>query len=99
VGNGDREVVGGAGGDFALSAVAESLRSPVSPEVVTSDAVVLRAVRRLQLRLQLKTPAVGGFRFCKNCWRACVSQADSRVLRTLRRSAESYGANCGLREY
>jgi hypothetical protein len=55
VGNGDREVVGGADGDFALSAVAESLRSRVSPEVVTSVGVVLRAVRLLQLRPRLKT--------------------------------------------
>ncbi|MFN5976954.1 MAG: hypothetical protein ACK48U_21090, partial [Planctomyces sp.] len=55
MGNGDREVVGGADGDFALSAVAESLRSRVSPEVVTSVGVVLRAVRLLQLRPRLKT--------------------------------------------
>ena len=65
MGNGDREVVGGADGDAALSAVAESLRSPVSPEVVTSDAVVLRAVRRLQLRLQLKTRRSVDFDFAK----------------------------------
>jgi len=42
-------------GDFALAAMAESLRSGVSSEVVTSVGVVLRKVRRLQLRLGLKT--------------------------------------------
>jgi len=45
VGNGDREVVGGADGDFALAAVAESLRSRVSAEVVARVGVVMRGVR------------------------------------------------------
>ena len=45
MGNGDREVVGGADGDFALSAAAESLRSRVLAQVVTSYGVVLRKVR------------------------------------------------------
>jgi hypothetical protein len=55
VGNGDREVAGGADGDFALAAVAESLRSRVSAEVVTSSGVVLRKVRLLGSWRSLKT--------------------------------------------
>ena len=65
MGNGDREVVGGADGDFALSAAAESLRSGVSAEVVASMGVVLRRVRLPQLRLGLKTRRSVDFDFAE----------------------------------
>jgi len=65
VGNGDREVAGGADGDFALAAVAESLRFRVSAEVVTSSGVVLRKVRWLGSWLRLKTRRSADFAFAK----------------------------------
>ena len=65
MGNGDREVVGGAGGDVPLSAVAESLRSRVSAEVVTSSDVVLRKVRWLGSWRSLKTRRWVDFDFAK----------------------------------
>jgi len=45
VGNECEEVGGGADGDFALAGAAESLRSGVLAQVVTSYGVVLRGVR------------------------------------------------------
>jgi len=45
----------GCGDDIALAAVAESLRSGVSSEVVTSFGVVLRKVRWLGSWRSLKT--------------------------------------------
>ena len=65
MGNGDREVVGGADGDFAIAAVAESLRSRVSAEVVVSAGVVVQGVHGLQLRLGLKTRRSVNFDFAK----------------------------------
>jgi hypothetical protein len=58
-------VVGGADGDVALAAAAESLRSRVSAEVFTSSGVVLRKVRWLQLRLTLKTRRSADFDFAE----------------------------------
>jgi hypothetical protein len=63
--NGDREVVGGADGDFAVAAVAESLRSGVSAEVVTSSGVVLRKVRWLGSWRRLKTRRSVDFDFAE----------------------------------
>ena len=56
---------GGADGDVALAAAAESLRSLVSAEVVASSGVVLRKVRWLQLRPRLKTRRSVDFNFAE----------------------------------
>ena len=65
MGNGDREVVGGADGDFAPAAVAESLRSRVSAEVVARVGVVLRKVRWLGSWRSLKTRRSVDFDFAE----------------------------------
>jgi len=62
---GERGAVWRVGGDVALGAAAESLRSGVSSEVVTSVGVVLRKVRRLQLQLGLKTRRSVAFDFAE----------------------------------
>jgi len=54
-----------AGGDVALAAVAESLRSRVLAQVVTISGVVLRKVRWLGSWLRLKTRRSVDFDFAE----------------------------------
>ncbi|MFM7925427.1 MAG: hypothetical protein ACKPJJ_34820, partial [Planctomycetaceae bacterium] len=53
----------GCGDDIAIAAVAESLRSRVSAEIVASIGVVLRGVRWLGSWLRLKTRRSVDFNF------------------------------------
>ena len=58
-------MVGGVGGDVALAGAAKSLRSGVSPKVVTRVGVVLRGMRWLQLRPSRKTRRSADFNFAE----------------------------------